>query len=62
MQNTNDGRRVTSDGFTLVELLVALVVSSLILTTVATLAFALSRQMTLRMIQAASRRRCVLLL
>jgi len=43
MQNTSDERRATSHGFTLVELLVALVVSSLILTTVATLAFALSR-------------------
>jgi len=42
MQNTSDERRVTSHGFTLVELLVALVVSSLILTAVATLAFAMS--------------------
>jgi len=42
MQNTSDERRVTSHGFTLVELLVALVVSSLILAAVATLAFAMS--------------------
>jgi prepilin-type N-terminal cleavage/methylation domain-containing protein len=43
MRDTKYKIRDTSDGFTLVELLVALVVSSVILTAVATLAFALSR-------------------
>jgi prepilin-type N-terminal cleavage/methylation domain-containing protein len=42
MRNTSDERRATSPGFTLVELLIALVVTSIILTAVATFAFALS--------------------
>jgi prepilin-type N-terminal cleavage/methylation domain-containing protein len=43
MQNTSDGPRATSHGFTLVELLVALVVTGVILSAVATLAFAVGR-------------------
>jgi prepilin-type N-terminal cleavage/methylation domain-containing protein len=43
MQDTSYGPRATSHGFTLVELLVALMVTSIVLAAVATLAFALGR-------------------
>jgi prepilin-type N-terminal cleavage/methylation domain-containing protein len=42
MRNTRYERQATSDGFTLVELMVALVVTSVILTSIVTLAFAMS--------------------